>query len=238
MPPSSLPRCATASVISRWAKRSLGTTWPHHAHLRPQSMRLYLVGLGFDGARVPGGLPQKLLEELFPGFGGKAITIIIMISALGAVNGLTFTGARVYATLGNDYPLFGWLVYWRSRGRGASPDAWRFLAQVLITVGMVFALGLPREAANGHNANSLNSFEYRACDTAWKADKRVRYPGLTLLRARLLDFLLAPGRMSAHHHCEPKTLAKCGHSLSPFIRSCRCLFAMHCVYMLYQTIGT
>ncbi len=98
----------------------------------------YLVGLGFEQARQPGAqLPQLLLERLWPGFGGKAITIIIMTSALGAVNGLTFTGARVYATLGNDYPLFGWLGHWKP-GRRAP-----FLAlfvQAIITIGMVWTL--------------------------------------------------------------------------------------------------
>ena len=98
----------------------------------------YLVGLGFDAARAPGAqLPQKLLEGLLPGFGGKAITIIIMISALGAVNGLTFTGARVYATLGNDYPLFGWLGHWKP-GRGAPILA--LIVQAIIALAMISTL--------------------------------------------------------------------------------------------------
>ena len=98
----------------------------------------YLVGLGFEQARQPGAqLPQLLLEWMLPGFGGKAITIIIMTSALGAVNGLTFTGARVYATLGNDYPLFGWLGRWKP-GRGAPILA--LIVQALITIGMVWTL--------------------------------------------------------------------------------------------------
>ena len=70
----------------------------------------YIIGLGFDNCCKEGDLPGLLLEKAF-GF-GKAINVIIMISALGAANGLFFTGARCYASLGNDYALFGWLGHW------------------------------------------------------------------------------------------------------------------------------
>jgi APA family basic amino acid/polyamine antiporter len=98
----------------------------------------YLVGLGFEQARQPGAqLPQLLLEWLLPGFGGKAITVIIMTSALGAVNGLTFTGARVYATLGNDYWLFGWLGHWKP---GKRAPVLSLIVQALITISMLATL--------------------------------------------------------------------------------------------------
>ena len=44
---------------------------------------------------------------------GMVMCLIVMVSALGAVNGLTFTYARVCATLGADHRLFGWMGYWR-----------------------------------------------------------------------------------------------------------------------------
>lgn len=123
----------------------------------------YLVGLGFQAAREPGAqLPQKLLEWMLPGFGGKAITIIIMTSALGAVNGLTFTGARVYATLGNDYPLFGWLGHWKP-GRGAPVLA--LTAQAVITVSMVWTLA----TETGHNlVNTLLTLVNLTPEGEWK----------------------------------------------------------------------
>ena len=101
----------------------------------------YLTGLGFDGVqpdrdRPP--VPTLLLAKAFGDSGAKAMSVIVMISALGAVNGLTFAGARVYATLGNDHPLFSWLGFWRP-GHGAPILA--LIVQALITLVMVVAVG-------------------------------------------------------------------------------------------------
>jgi basic amino acid/polyamine antiporter, APA family len=101
----------------------------------------YLTGLGFDGVK-PGPdklpVPTQLLGKAFGEYGAKAMSVIVMISALGAVNGLTFAGARVYATLGNDHPLFSWLGFWRP-GHGAPILA--VIVQALITLAMVVAVG-------------------------------------------------------------------------------------------------
>src|SRR5262245_6988312 len=63
----------------------------------------YLVGLGFDNARTETpdklNLPARLLDKVMGANGVTAIRVIIMVSALGAVNGLVFAGSRVYATL-------------------------------------------------------------------------------------------------------------------------------------------
>jgi basic amino acid/polyamine antiporter, APA family len=77
--------------------------------------------------------------------GGTVMSIIVMVSALGAVNGLTFTGARVYATLGADHRLFGWMGYWRP-GRGAPIMA--LILQALLTVFIVGAIA----TQHGHEA--------------------------------------------------------------------------------------
>lgn len=98
----------------------------------------YLMGLGYETARSNFGLPAMLLKQTPLGdTGDMAISILIMISALGAVNGLIFTGARVYATLGNDHRLFGWLGHWQP---GRRPPILSLLAQGIITVGVLYAL--------------------------------------------------------------------------------------------------
>src|SRR5262249_61228377 len=48
----------------------------------------YLMGLGFETARSNFELPALLLKNAWGETGEKAISILIMISALGAVNGL------------------------------------------------------------------------------------------------------------------------------------------------------
>jgi amino acid transporter len=63
-----------------------------------------------------------------------------MISALGALNGLVYTGARVYATLGEDYRLFSRLARWHPR---LNSPVWSLAAQAIITVILITAIGTP-----------------------------------------------------------------------------------------------
>jgi len=46
----------------------------------------------------------------FGEIGRKCICALVMVSALGSVNGLLFTGMRLYGTFGKDHKLFSWLV--------------------------------------------------------------------------------------------------------------------------------
>jgi basic amino acid/polyamine antiporter, APA family len=88
------------------------------------------------GADKP--LPSQVIANSpLSDWGGMGMSIIVMVSALGAVNGLTFTGARVYATLGADHRLFGWMGHWRP-GRGAPIMA--LILQALLTIFIVAAI--------------------------------------------------------------------------------------------------
>lgn len=108
----------------------------------------YLLGLGFDEARRMGDnvarVPERLLDRAFGEQGSQAMSIIIMLSALGAVNGLIFTGARIYATLGADYRLFSWLGHWKP---GRRAPAVSLLLQMLIVIGLLALLGTREGAA-------------------------------------------------------------------------------------------
>ena len=98
----------------------------------------YILGLGFTAARAPSSLPTRLLAEAIGDRGAQIMSVIVMVSALGAVNGLIFTGSRVYATLGNDHRLFGFLGHWQP-GRGAPILA--LLVQAVITLALVLLFG-------------------------------------------------------------------------------------------------
>ena len=104
----------------------------------------YLCGIDFATAsKFESSLPLIVLESAFGENGARAMALVVMISALGALNGLTFAGSRVYATLGNDHKLFTWLGHWRPN-RGAPLLA--LLVQGLISVLLVAAFG----TAKGH----------------------------------------------------------------------------------------
>jgi amino acid transporter len=100
----------------------------------------YIVGLGFDAMRQPGEhLKARLLvDKAFGEHGARVISIIVMVSALGSANALIFAGSRVYATLGNDHPLFDFLGHWRP---GFGTPFLALIVQALITLGMVYLFG-------------------------------------------------------------------------------------------------
>lgn len=98
----------------------------------------YLMALGFDGVRQSRAVAAEVLAKLLGEEAGKGMSVLVMVSALGAVNGLIFTGSRVYSTLGQDYKLFAWLGRWHPRF--GSP-VWALAVQALISVAMIAGVG-------------------------------------------------------------------------------------------------
>jgi amino acid transporter len=75
----------------------------------------YLGVLGFDAARQSSAPAADVLQRAVGTWGGKAVSLLVMISALGAINGMVLTGSRIYATLGTDHRTFAWLGTWSNR---------------------------------------------------------------------------------------------------------------------------
>lgn len=74
----------------------------------------YLAGLGLAGARSP-TLAADLASHVWPRSGARAMSLLITISALGGLNGMIFTTARIYSEFGSDHRLFTPLSYWSRR---------------------------------------------------------------------------------------------------------------------------
>jgi basic amino acid/polyamine antiporter, APA family len=98
----------------------------------------YLLALGFDGARQSSAIAADVFARPLGELGANAMSLLVMISALGAVNGLIYTGSRIYSTLGEDYPLFSLLARWHPRRH--SP-VWSLLAQAVITLALIVIVG-------------------------------------------------------------------------------------------------
>jgi amino acid transporter len=75
----------------------------------------YLHVLGFDLASRSATPAADVLELTVGTWGARAISVLVMVSALGAINGMILTGTRVYATWGADYPALAWLGAWNRR---------------------------------------------------------------------------------------------------------------------------
>jgi APA family basic amino acid/polyamine antiporter len=98
----------------------------------------YLLGLGFDTARNSKAIAAAVLAKPLGLWGQRAMCMLVMVSALGAVNGLIFSGVRVYSSLGADHPAFAWLGTW-SRRRGAPLGA--LVTQAVICLGLIGLVG-------------------------------------------------------------------------------------------------
>lgn len=96
----------------------------------------FLWGLGFERARNSHAIAADLLAQSFGSWGARAIAALVMVSALGAINGMLFSGARVYAALGVDHPVFAWL------GRSHARTPWgALLMQSAISLGLIGVVG-------------------------------------------------------------------------------------------------
>lgn len=110
-----------------------------------------LVTLAFLHALGTGGLAQsqavaaEIMSRRFGPIGAKALSVVIVVSCLGAINGTLFTGARVYYALGVHHPTFHWLGTWNER---IGVPLRSLIVQTLVTLGLVLGFGLYAEGFN------------------------------------------------------------------------------------------
>jgi amino acid transporter len=149
-----------------------------------------------------------------------------MISALGAINGLIFTGARVSAALGADHLVFSWLGGWNERTRSPLPA---MATQAAISLLLVLAVGT--HSGQTLLARVLGDADASAASHAgrggFEALLRCSAPvfwGFFLLTAISLFVL----RVKDRHLPRPFNVP-----LFPFLPA---VFVLTCVGMLYSSI--
>ncbi len=72
----------------------------------------YLKGLGLSTLAHSEVVAADLMGQVFGATGAKFISLLIAVSALGAMQGTILTGARTNYALGQDWKLFSWLGRW------------------------------------------------------------------------------------------------------------------------------
>lgn len=150
-----------------------------------------------------------------------------MVSALGAVNGLVFTGSRLSSTLGADYPLFAWLGRWHPRLR--SPVA-ALLTQAGISLGLMALAG----TAPGRSAVDAVLARAGLAGVAWEGHGGFE----TLLRCTApvfwLFFLMTGLSLFVLRFREPGVPRPFRVPLYPLVPL---VFCGACAYMLYGAVG-
>jgi basic amino acid/polyamine antiporter, APA family len=119
----------------------------------------FVFGLGFEQARQSKAIAADVLLRALGPVGAKLMSVLVLISALSAMNGLIFTGSRVYGAVGSDYSALAWLGRWQRLG---SPIG-ALLAQLVLTLGLIGTVGtsLGRSTIDGLVARlGLSSVEW------------------------------------------------------------------------------
>lgn len=98
----------------------------------------FLYTLGYKGMVASKAVAADSISTVFPKIGGKLISALVCISALGAVNGLIFTGARISYALGAEHRLFRALGNWHPR---TGTPMWALLVQGIIALIFIVVFG-------------------------------------------------------------------------------------------------
>jgi APA family basic amino acid/polyamine antiporter len=75
----------------------------------------FIWTLGFHGLAQSDAVATDVVTRVASSAGGKAISLLICLSALGAINAMIFTGARINHAVGADHRIFAWLGRWNTK---------------------------------------------------------------------------------------------------------------------------
>ncbi len=98
----------------------------------------FLHSLGYEKMTTSGTVAVDAVAAVFPEIAGKAVNILVCISALGAVNGLIFTGARISYALGAEHTAFRTLGIWNPR---FGTPVWALIVQGVISLVILLVAG-------------------------------------------------------------------------------------------------
>lgn len=77
----------------------------------------FMAALGFSEAQRSRAIARDVFVAALGPAGGAVISLLVMVSALGAVSALIFTGSRLHAAFGQDFSALSRLAAWHSRFR-------------------------------------------------------------------------------------------------------------------------
>ncbi len=97
----------------------------------------FIHALGFEGFCNSQAVATDVLGTVGD-WGGRVISALICISALGAINGMVFTGARIYYAMGTEHRLYAWLGRWDERKGTPLPS---LAIQAVITLALTVGFG-------------------------------------------------------------------------------------------------
>lgn len=92
----------------------------------------YVAGLGLHGVRASATPAAELLQRSWGRSGEIGVIVIVMLSTLGAINGMIFSGARLTVALGAQHRLFALLG-----SSGGQRNPWRAVLAIGAAAGLL-----------------------------------------------------------------------------------------------------
>jgi len=99
----------------------------------------FVRGLGYEAFANSKAVAADVLRLRVGERAAAAISALVCVSCLGALNGMILTGARIYYAVGAEHRAYRWLGHWD--GRLGTPVR-SLLAQGLVTLALVIGFGL------------------------------------------------------------------------------------------------
>ncbi|MCA9088957.1 MAG: amino acid permease [Planctomycetaceae bacterium] len=118
----------------------------------------YLNILGFEGLKQAKAPAANVVQRVLGERASWVMSLVVMISSLGAIHGTMFAGSRLLAAVGRDYPALGVWRKWNARGA----PVWALSTLAVISCVLIMIAGtdsgvqLLQQAATqlGHSAPS------------------------------------------------------------------------------------
>jgi amino acid transporter len=98
----------------------------------------FLHALGYVKMAASEAVAVETIATVFPETAGRAISILVCISTLGAANGLIFTGARISYKMGTEHTLFRGLGRWNQH---FGTPIWALIVQACLSLAIALLAG-------------------------------------------------------------------------------------------------
>lgn len=116
----------------------------------------FVSALSFAGVRSSRTPAADVLGLWLGERGVAGMSLLVMVSALGAVSGLILAGSRLHASVGADYRIFSWLGRWNTR---LNSPVCSLVAQACVS--LLLIVGVGTEAGRGAIDGVLNGVGVR-----------------------------------------------------------------------------
>ncbi|MEE3369552.1 MAG: amino acid permease [Planctomycetota bacterium] len=78
----------------------------------------FLKSMGLSGMTTSAAVATDVVRPRLGDYAAHAISLLICLTCLGAINGMLFTGSRIYYAVGTEHAWFSWLGRWHHRFGG------------------------------------------------------------------------------------------------------------------------